>query len=145
MSDQLVVSVRAVGQRKRLLEDWSISVPPEFREGGRPLTLRQLITRIVLDEVQKFRERQEQRRLVHVLTKGEIDEGKQRGKIDSGGRDLRRKVDDESAVAAALQAFEDGLYLVILDGQELRELDQEVRLRPGSHITFLRLVMLAGG
>jgi len=145
MAGGVVISVRAVGRRKPLLDDWSIPLPPEFREGGSPLTLRDLITRIVLEEVKKFRKRQDQRRLVHVLTAREIDEGLRRGKIDSGGRDLRQKVDDQDAVATALEAFEDGLYLVLLDGQELRELDREVHLQPDSQITFLRLVMLAGG
>ena len=68
-----------------------------------------------------------------------------RGKVDMGQRDLVQKVDEQVAVATALQAFEDGLYLVIIDGHEQRELDCEVYLTPESHITFLRLVMIAGG
>jgi hypothetical protein len=61
------------------------------------------------------------------------------------GRGLKQKVDGEEAVAAALQAFEDGLYLVILDGEEQAELDREVSLQPDSHVTCVRVVMLAGG
>ena len=62
-----------------------------------------------------------------------------------GGRNLKQKVDEEDAVGAALQAFEDGLYLVVLDGEEQRELDREVYLQPDSRVTFVRLAMLAGG
>ena len=52
---------------------------------------------------------------------------------------------EEQALATALEAFEDGLYLVIVDGQELRQLDQQVFLQPESRVTFVRLIMLAGG
>jgi hypothetical protein len=44
-----------------------------------------------------------------------------------------------------LQAFEDGLFLVILDGEEQRELDSQIFLQADSHVVFVRMVMLAGG
>lgn len=146
MPGEITISVRAVGRRKQLLNDWSIALPPaDDRGSGGPLTLRDLITRIVLDEVRRFRKRQAQKRLVHVLSAGQMQAGAERGKIDSGGRDLDQKVDEEQAVGAALEAFEDGLYLVLIDGAEQRDLETEVYLRPDSRITFLRLVMLSGG
>jgi hypothetical protein len=49
------------------------------------------------------------------------------------------------AVATALQAFEDGIFLVVIDEQEQRTLDQEVFVQPDSRLTFIRLSMLAGG
>ena len=146
MSIQLTVSARVLGKRQPLLPDWSIRLPPDLgQDGGEPLTLRVLITRIVLQEVEAFRRRQQERRLVRILTEREIEEGLAKGRVDSGGRDLNQKVDDEEAVATALQAFEDGIYLVILDGEEQRDLDREVYVHDESHIVFLRLVMLAGG
>jgi hypothetical protein len=145
MSDEIVITARAVGQRKRLLDDWSIPYPPEFGEGGGPLTLRDLITRVVIESVRAFRKRQAGRRFIRVLSTEAIEAGAERGKIEMGGSDLDQKVDENVAVTAALQAFEDGLYLVIVDGEQQSELDREVFLRPDSHVTFLRLVMLAGG
>ena len=62
-----------------------------------------------------------------------------------GGRNLDQEVDEEQAVAAALQAFEDGIYLVAVDGRELRDLDQAVYLTQDSRVTFIRLALLAGG
>jgi len=47
-------------------------------------------------------------------------------------------------VGAALTGFEDGLYLVILDGVEQKELEQPVYLRDDSRLVFLRLAFLAG-
>jgi hypothetical protein len=53
--------------------------------------------------------------------------------------------DPDVAVAAAIQAFEDRLYYVFVDDAQGEQLDQPVRLRPGSSVTFLRLVPLVGG
>ena len=145
MPAELIVSVRALGRRKPLLDDWSVPLPPEFAQRGEPLLLRDLIARIVAAEVAAFRQRQEERQLVRVLSAAQIAEGARRGKVDMGGRDLDQAVDEAEALATALTAFEDGLYLVLVDGTEQRELDREVFLHAGSRVTFLRLTMLAGG
>jgi hypothetical protein len=141
----LTISARALGKRKPLVPDWQVPWPPEDSNAGEPITLRQLITRIVRQEVEAFKQRQEERKVVRILTERQIEEGLFKGRVDPGGRDLQQNVDAEAAVATALQAFEDGLYLVILDGREQRELDREVFIRPDSHLVFVRLVMLAGG
>lgn len=140
----LTVSGKALGRKKPLFADFSVPFPPELGDGG-ALTLRDLISRVVRHEVEAFRQRQEDRKLLHALTARQIEEGAARGKIDSGGRDLQQKVDVEEATAVALEAFEDGLYLVIVDGQEQRSLDAQVFLQPDSRLAFVRLTMLAGG
>lgn len=141
----ITIAGKALGQRRPLFEDWSIPFPPDLRGEGDDLTVRDLIARVVRAEVAAFRGRQEERKLARVLSARQIAEGAEKGKVDMGGRDLEQTVDDEQAVAAALQAFEDGLYLVVLDGDELRELDRSVYLTPDSRLTFIRLALLAGG
>jgi len=141
----ITIAGKALGQRRPLFEDWSIPFPPDLRSEGDDLTVRDLIARVVRAEVAAFRGRQEERKLARVLSAEQIAEGAEKGKVDMGGRDLEQTVDDEQAVAAALQAFEDGLYLVVLDGEELRELDRSVYLTPDSRLTFIRLALLAGG
>jgi len=151
MDGTMIVSGKQAGKKKALFEDFSVPVPPgvEGRDGGGGggLTLRELITRIVVGEVEAFRNRQEKRRLTRVLSEREVAEGAEKGKIDSGGADervLAQKVNEEEAIGTALQAFEYGLYLVIIDGVEQRDLEARVYVRPGSRITFVRLVFLAG-
>jgi hypothetical protein len=141
--DFLTLSARIAGRRKPLVPDWKMPWPPE-ETGGEALTLRELITRIVHNEVQAFLKRQEERKLVRILTDREIESGLDKGRVDSGGRDLHQKVDPDEAVSTALQAFEDGLYLVFLDEEEQRDLDKQVFLQPDSKLTFIRLTMLAG-
>ena len=133
-----------MGRRKPLVPDRQLPWPPDEHGGGEPLTLRRVITRVVLREVESFARRQDERRFVRILTERQITEGLTKGRVDSGGRELHQPVNAEAAVATALQAFEDGIYLVILDGEEQRELDREVHLHSDSHLVFIRLVMLAG-
>jgi hypothetical protein len=109
------------------------------------VVLQELISRVVLDEVTAFQKRQTERRFVHLLTATEIDLGVERGKVDMGGRDLNQQVDPQAAVDTALQAFLDGLYFVFVDGEQVLGLDDPVRLDPGSTVSFVRLVALAGG
>jgi hypothetical protein len=141
----LTIDAKVLGRKKPLFSDWSIALPPDAGGGGEPWTLRKLITRIVLEEVAAFRERQEERKVIKALTAVQIDKGVAKGKVDSGGRDLKQKVDPDAAVAAALQAFEDGIYVVVLDGEEQRDLDREIHVQPDSRVTFVRLALLSGG
>jgi hypothetical protein len=148
----LTVEAKVVGQRKPAISGWQVPLPALLAAdradtGGYP-RLRDLLAGIVRQEALAFRQRQGERRLVRVLSPAGIQQVAATGKIDMGGpRELQAEteVDDDAAVAVALQAFEDGLYFVFLDGQQQEDLDAEVRLRPDSTLTFIRLVALAGG
>ena len=140
-----VISWKALGRRKPLFADWSWPVPPtDPGEGG--LTLRSLIAQIVRDQVAAFKKRQVDHQMLRALTARQIDEAVERGKVTMGHTDVPvQEVDEDSAVATAWQAFDDGLYLVVIDEVEQRQLDAQVFVNPDSRITFLRLTLLAGG
>ncbi|MEU3602730.1 hypothetical protein ABZ714_29045 [Streptomyces sp. NPDC006798] len=53
--------------------------------------------------------------------------------------------DPEAETAAALRAFERNGFLVLVAERQLTGLDDEVELRPGTEVVFLRLVPLVGG
>lgn len=145
MSTTITIQTRLVGSRKPLLDDWSIPLPPELGDGEGRITLRELIVRVVLAEVQAFRVRQSEQRFLRVLTQRQMEDDAARGRVLSGQRELPpQSVDEDQAIGTALQAFEDGLYLVMIDDQLQRRLDSEVHLRPDSRVTFVRLTMLAG-
>jgi hypothetical protein len=140
----LTVTGKALGRKKPLFADWSIPLPPALR--GEGTTLRAVITQLVRAEVRAFKERQEQRRVFRALTAHEIEASVEKGKVEMGGSEVPvQAVDEETAVATALQAFEDGLYLVVIDEQEQKNLDGQVFLQPDSRIAFVRLTLLAGG
>ena len=144
MGISIVLEAKVVGSRKPVYSDWTVDLPPRAG-GGERMRLRDLICGVVQREVEAFRKRQEERRLARIMSPAQIAQGVERGKLDPHERDLKQGVDTPQAEAAALQAFEDGLYFVFIDGSQPTRLDEEVYVRPGSRVTFLRLVALAGG
>jgi hypothetical protein len=140
----LTISAKALGRKKPLFEDFSVP-PPAALAGGQPVTLRDLIGHVVRAEVAAFKQRQAERRLLKALTAKQIDEGLAAGKVQAGGSELDQHVDPEHAVATAVEAFADGLFLVVVDETEVKELDSVVPLTPSSRLTFIRFTMLAGG
>ncbi len=140
----VTIETRALGRRRPLLPSWQLPTPPDPAARDEPLTLRALITRIVQQEVAAFRQRQADRRFVRVLSERQLSEGALAGRVDPATHDHVDKVDEGAAVGTALIGFEDGLYLVVIDGREHRDLDEQVILGPDTTVTFLRLVMLSG-
>jgi hypothetical protein len=57
----------------------------------------------------------------------------------------RRRLDWEQQYARALQAFQGNGFLLLVDGRQLEQLDEQVELRHDSEISFLKLVPLVGG
>jgi hypothetical protein len=138
-----VVQGKSLGQKRPLFADFS--TPLEFAGEAAP-PLRDVIAAIVRDQVRQFQDRQAQRQFLRALTERELAAGAERGKIESGGSDVPpQAVDPDVAVETALTAFEDGLYLVVVDEQPIQRLDERVAIRSDSQITFVRLTLLAGG
>jgi hypothetical protein len=140
MSSTITLEAKLIGRRQPLVAASPVSLPDLH-----PPTLRSLITQVVLEEVNAFRKRQAERRLTHVLTAAQIDLAAQQGKVSMGQSELQQAVDPQDAVTTAIQAFEDGLYLVFVDGEQPQQLDDLVNIAEDSHVLFVRLVALAGG
>lgn len=139
----ITVTGKALGRKKPIFDD--ISVPPPDAVTGRPVTLRELLGHIVRNEVAAFKERQAERRMLKVLTAREVQAGLAAGKVSAGGSELDQHVDPDQAIATVIESFQDGLFLVLLDESELKDLDAAVPLTDSSRLTFIRLTMLAGG
>jgi hypothetical protein len=140
----LTVSAKALGRKKPLFEDYSVA-PPAALAANQPVTLRELIGHVVRSEVAAFKQRQAERRLFKALTAKQIEAGLAAGKVQAGGSDLDQQVDPEQAVATALEAFTDGLFLVVVDETEMTDLNSVLQLTDSSRLTFVRMTMLAGG
>ena len=145
MSVAIVVEGKVVGQKRPLFTDWRVDLPPLDENRGDHLRLRDLITSIVIKEVEAFRLRQEERKLARVMSRQQIEQGVTGGKVDPGEHDLQQEVNVDEAIAVALQAFEDGLYFVFIDDIQQTHLDSEVFLNTSSKVMFLRLTALVGG
>lgn len=137
------VTTRTLGSRTREAAGFDVPPPEDARDDG-SMTLRDLIEHVVREQVKLFNARQQAMRFDRVLSEARIDEGRVKGKVDPASKDDPKEADAEEAVGAALQAFEDGMYLVIIDEVEKRSLDEPVYLSPNSRLVFVRLAFLAG-
>lgn len=139
----LTISACTIGKRKPLFGDFVIPPPEDLHDDG-SLRLRDLIEHIVRQQVEAFNQRKAEQRFDRVLTSHKIEESARTGKVSPEGRSPGKTPDPDEAVAEALQAFEDGLYLVVIDEVERRVLDEPVYLASNSRILFVRLTFLAG-
>jgi hypothetical protein len=57
----------------------------------------------------------------------------------------RAGLDAEAEVGRARRAFERGVFVVFVGGHQVTRLDEEIHLRPGEPVVFLRLTALVGG
>jgi hypothetical protein len=135
----LTISGKVLGKSQNLFTSWKMAL------SERPLTLEELLGEIIAAEIQAFRDRQSERRIAKVLGLVEIEAGVALGKISSGGSDLEQVVDVQGAIDNALQAFQDGFYLVFIDDKQQEDLMAIVDLNANSELLFLRLTPLVGG
>lgn len=57
----------------------------------------------------------------------------------------QRKLDWHAQSQAALEAFGRNGFLLLVDDRQIESLDEEIRVRPETRVTFLKLVPLVGG
>ena len=139
----MLIETKVLGSRKRPYEPWETTLLENSTE---TLTLQDFLTRVVRQELEAFKNRQEERKLVRVLSKEEIEKGAIKGKIDAGGLEYEpQDVDPVAAVENALLAFKDGFYYVFVDEKQALSLEENITLNDNSHVLFLRLVPLVGG
>jgi hypothetical protein len=139
----LTVQAKVIGQRKPSFPNWVIPIPPDNRSDH--LRLRDLITRVVREEVAAYNQRQNERPLIRFLSKSQIEQAAVAGKISMGGDEAGVLADETTAIDSALLAFTDGIYFVFVDEVQQEDLDAELFLKPDSQVTFLRLTPLVGG
>jgi hypothetical protein len=103
------------------------------------ITVRELIRSRVYQEVQDYnlRQPQEYRGLVQP-TDAE--------RTLNGFKLLKpRQLDWKTQFDKAVEAFEANQILILLDDKQVESLDDEIEVKPGTRVSFLRLTMLVGG
>lgn len=127
----------------RILEEWPIDFVPEadFSDSN-PFRVRHLIEKLTRESVRDFELRQRESKFAFLSTEL-LQKSVEKGKIGRSYEELQ-SVDMEDAVANALQAFEDKLFLLFVDKSEKRDLEEPVILRPDTEIVLIKLTALAG-
>ncbi|GAA2042472.1 hypothetical protein GCM10009819_31130 [Agromyces tropicus] len=133
----MIVQTNVVGSRTGV-EEHVVDVPAER------VSLRDLLVMLVDHELAVHERRRGERRVLRILTPSDLAEGAESGRYGSERRTAPRAPSPDLARARALEAFEDGLYYVFLDGRQVDRLDDVLEISPESTLRIVRLVALAG-
>lgn len=138
---EIRVNVKQLGKRKASVVPVSYDLP--LGADGF-FTVRELITELVKSGIALYHEKLEQSELLKCLTKEEIDDKAQSGKIAFGAVYSEKRADTAHAVENAIQCFEDGIYRIFLNDRTLEDLEEQLSVTQSDTFTFVRLTMLAG-
>lgn len=134
----IFISMKSIGKRKDVISKQSVLLPCV------PGSLRVLLRELITLNVRQFADKDEEMHLVDYLTESEIHQQAFNGKIGFGTVYNKRKPDLTEAIQIAIQAFEDGLFLVFVNSEQVEALDLPLELADGDEVVFIRLTMLAG-
>ena len=137
---ELIIRVKQPGRKHALINDKKILVESI---GDNPVA-KDLIAAVVQQQVNEYNSKPHEVNLVPFLTDAAISEQESTGKIGFGSIYSETKADAAKAVAVALQAFEDGLFALFINDDEITSLTNPITLNPNTIITFVRLTFLAG-
>ncbi len=136
----ITITGRLIGMQKPLFEPWSIAIEP-YLDGNDDWTLSELIEMVILEATTIFNNPpQDATFLQSVNARIAIANTSISEAIASDQTAMDLQIGE--AIASALQAFEEDVYLVVLDNEDVMDLDDEIELKPESHVTFVRLVPL---
>ena len=135
---KIFVNVKQLGKRRNAVENKEVLLDAV------PGTVAELIVAIVIRQVEEYNERLEQNDLLKYLTDEEIKDRATTGKVSFEFNYNGLPADTEKAVRNAMQSFEDGIFRVFLNEEELESSDQIIHLKEEDKLTFIRLTMLAG-
>jgi hypothetical protein len=147
---QIQVNSRIIGRLSFTLEPVILPITQER------LTVAELITRTVQEQVKALNDSRlspaqiQQTLARQYLTPEEIDaQVSQNGAIryPTAKKPPAKQpaVNPQPEIAKALNGFAAKNYQIIVGGQTMERLDQEITLRPTTKVTFLRLTPLVGG
>ena len=137
---QLTVSAKQLGRKHALISNKVIDI----EDIGPNPTVQQLIEAVVDQQVGEFNNKPFEKSLLPFLDQAAIDENAGSGKIGFGSIYNEAKADAVAARKTAIQAFEDGLFVLFADDREFKTPGETIQIHPHTIITFIRLTFLAG-
>mgnify|MGYP000563398150 CR=1 FL=1 len=135
---KIFVNVKQIGKRKNKIDKKKYEISEKIT------TVKELLTEFVTINVNEFNNGFTENDIVPYLTDKKINDLSDAGKISFGVDYNEQKQDLEKAIENALQSYEDGIYRVFVNDEEMGEIDCEINLKENDELTFVRLTMLAG-
>jgi len=132
------ISIRMKRLGKKRLYTVPVTISDEVK------TLEDLIRSCVAGEVGRFNASRTDPTILPFLSPAEIQSKANLGKVGFGDLANTDEVNLEEATSTALQGWKDGLFLVFIDDDEIKDLDAPLSLTEGSNVTFMRMTFLTG-
>ena len=133
---KIIINVKGLSRKKVIHQE-------EVELINKISTTKDLITELVKINVEKFNKKIDDKDILSIMTNEYIAEAARSGKI---GDEVHgdKKANLEKALNTAYLAFEDGLYCIFINDEQSEKLDDNLNLKDGDILTFIRLTMLAG-
>ena len=133
---KIIINVKGLSRKKVIHQE-------EVELINKISTTKDLITELVKINVEKFNKKIDDKDILSIMTNEYIAEAARSGKI---GDEVHgdKKANLEKALDTAYLAFEDGLYCIFINDEQSEKLDDNLNLKDGDILTFIRLTMLAG-
>jgi len=132
----IIITGRLIGIQKPLFEPWSIEIEP-YLEGDDDWTLSELIEMVMLEASTIFRQPPHAPAFLRAVNAiGTLPTSS----ASSANESTLIESQVGEAIGSALQAFEEDVFVVVLDQVDIMDLDDHIELHPDSQVTFVRLV-----
>ena len=135
---KVYVNIKQIGKRKNKIDR------KEYEIKGKIETVKDLLIEFVTINVKEFNEGLTENDVVPYLTDEKINDLSDAGKISFEVDYNGKKQDLQKAIENALQSYEDGIYRVFVNDEEIGEINNKLDLQENDELTFVRLTMLAG-
>ncbi|MEH7401802.1 hypothetical protein V7148_12490 [Gottfriedia acidiceleris] len=135
---QIFITLKSLSRRKGFIE----KKPFEIEKN--PLTLEELIQELLSINVNSFNQKEIGIPFLPYLTQDEINMKSTVGKIGFNEINNDTNANVKEAISTALLAFQDGLFKVFLNDNEIESLQENIDLHENDEFTFIKLTMLSG-
>jgi hypothetical protein len=138
---KIYFSVKQLSKKRAFIQKLPIEIEGQY---GEPCLLKELLERIVRQQVTEFNQKRAEKTLFSFFQETEIAQEAETGKVRFGAIYNENQADLEKAIETVLFAFKDGLIAVFIDEVQIEKLEQEIVLQQNTIITFIRLTFLVG-
>ncbi|XRG80420.1 hypothetical protein V5E38_09025 [Rossellomorea sp. GAMAL-10_SWC] len=135
---QIFITLKSLSRRKGFIEK------KPFEIEKKPLTVEDLIQELLSINVNSFNQKEIGIPFLPYLTQDEINMKSTVGKIGFNEINNDTSANVKEAISTALLAFQDGLFKVFLNDNEIESLQENIDLHENDEFTFIKLTMLSG-
>jgi hypothetical protein len=129
----VAIAIRDETTAGKVLNEWSLDILTER------VTVRELIRSRVYQEVQDYNLRQPD------VFRGLVQPTDAEQALNGYKLRERRGIEWKPQFERAIAAFEKNEILILINDHQAESLDEEIEIKPGTQVSFLRLALLVGG